>query len=92
VDIGLVASLHAGARPIDEALDPFSREKGRPPASAAIVIGPEGDLSKTELQLLMDSGFRPITLGNLILRCETAALAALTLAQHELRRRHGHAS
>ncbi len=92
VDIGLVASLHAGARPIDEALDQFSRENGRPPASAAIVIGPEGDLSNTELQQLLISGYQPFTLGDLVLRCETAALAALTLIQHELRRRQTRAS
>lgn len=86
-EFGLVASLHAGARPIDEAMDPFFRENGRPPASASIVIGPEGDLSNTELLQLLNSGYQPITLGNLVLRCETAALAALTLTQHELRRR-----
>lgn len=89
VEISLVASLHAGAVPIDQAIDPFFAQYKRSPSSAAIAIGPEGDFSKAELQQLVASGYHPVTLGSLILRCETAALAALTLVQHELRRRQG---
>ncbi len=54
-------------------------------ASAAsrlwILIGPEGGLSRSELGRADDAGFRRVGLGPGILRTETAALAACTLAQ-----------
>lgn len=44
-----------------------------------LLIGPEGDFSKREISLLLNSNAHPITLGDLRLRTETAALAGLTL-------------
>lgn len=41
-----------------------------------ILIGPEGDFSPKEIELALQSGFKPLTLGNTRLRTETAALAA----------------
>jgi 16S rRNA (uracil1498-N3)-methyltransferase len=41
-----------------------------------ILIGPEGDFSPTEIELALQSGFVPITLGESRLRTETAALQA----------------
>ena len=43
-----------------------------------IMIGPEGDFSKKEIELSADAGFSAITLGTARLRVETAALAAVT--------------
>lgn len=39
-----------------------------------IVIGPEGDFSRKEIEQSLEAGFVPITLGNSRLRTETAAL------------------
>ena len=50
----------------------------RPGADTLILIGPEGDFSPPEIRLALDSGFRPVTLGNNRLRTETAALYALS--------------
>jgi 16S rRNA (uracil1498-N3)-methyltransferase len=47
-------------------------------SSALVVIGPEGDLTPTEAQQLMEQGFKAISLGKARLRTETAALAACT--------------
>ncbi|MBS1745511.1 MAG: 16S rRNA (uracil(1498)-N(3))-methyltransferase [Bacteroidetes bacterium] len=47
-----------------------------------IVIGPEGDFSKYEIQLALQSGFIPVTLGNTRLRSETAGIVAVTLINH----------
>ncbi|MGL4994240.1 MAG: 16S rRNA (uracil(1498)-N(3))-methyltransferase [Bacteroidales bacterium] len=44
--------------------------------SATILIGPEGDFSEAEVELALESGFNPISLGNSRLRTETAALVA----------------
>ena len=41
-----------------------------------ILIGPEGDFSTTEIEIALQNGFVPITLGESRLRTETAALQA----------------
>lgn len=41
-----------------------------------ILIGPEGDFSPEEVQLAIENGYRPISLGSSRLRTETAAVAA----------------
>ncbi len=66
-------------------LDP---EASRPLASAlgdetqvAVLIGPEGGLTTTELDGAQHSGFVSVSLGPRVLRTETAAVAALTAIQ-----------
>jgi 16S rRNA (uracil1498-N3)-methyltransferase len=61
------------------------REFGKPPGAVTIVTGPEGDLTESELDQLTAAGTVPFTLGPLVLRGETAALAALAIVQHEMR-------
>jgi 16S rRNA (uracil1498-N3)-methyltransferase len=51
------------------------------PASVLLVVGPEGGWALDEISLFQDAGFMEIFLGCRILRSETAALAAVTLAQ-----------
>ena len=46
----------------------------------AIVIGPEGGMSESEVKALEEIGAKQITLGPRILRTETAAIAACTMA------------
>lgn len=41
-----------------------------------VLIGPEGDFDKEEIELAFDKNFIPVTLGNSRLRTETAALVA----------------
>jgi 16S rRNA (uracil1498-N3)-methyltransferase len=41
-----------------------------------ILIGPEGDFSVKEIQLALEKGYSPVTLGNTRLRTETAAIVA----------------
>lgn len=48
----------------------------------ALVIGPEGGLSRNEVAALSSLGAIPVTLGRLILRTETAGLAALAVLRH----------
>src|SRR6185312_11984664 len=49
--------------------------------NALILIGPEGDFSEPEIKQAIDKGFTPVSLGNLRLRSETAALTALMMLQ-----------
>ncbi len=49
-----------------------------------LVIGPEGGLTGDEVTAARDLGYLPASMGPLILRTETAAIAACTLAQQAL--------
>ena len=51
-----------------------------------VMIGPEGDFSPQEITLAAERHIMLATLGRLILRSETAALAALAIVQHGLER------
>lgn len=48
----------------------------------ALVIGPEGGLDRAEVDALAARGATPVTLGRLVLRTETAALAAVSVLRH----------
>lgn len=52
----------------------------RSQTSMLLAIGPEGGWTEDELQLFRDNGWSPATLGNTILRAETAAIAAVAIA------------
>lgn len=52
----------------------------------AIVIGPEGGMTSAEVKKMVALGARTVTAGDLILRTETAAIAALAIVSYELRR------
>lgn len=56
--------------------------------SGLLVIGPEGDFTPGELEQLVSAGARPVGLGDLRLRAETAAIALLAYVRLQL----GHSS
>ena len=60
------------------------KQSGRSvPATAALLIGPEGGLLESEIELAQKQGFKQLQLGPRILRTETAPVAALAaLAAH----------
>jgi len=65
-------------------LDPLSNNNIQslsPENNLQILIGPEGGLSATEIDIAKNNGFKGIKLGPRILRTETAALAAITSVQ-----------
>jgi len=43
-----------------------------------VITGPEGGFDETEINLFKEKNFPTITLGNLVLRAETAAITALS--------------
>lgn len=49
----------------------------------AILIGPEGGIDETEINLLKENGAKIVTLGNRILRTETVALNVLSIIMYE---------
>jgi 16S rRNA (uracil1498-N3)-methyltransferase len=51
------------------------------PETVAVMVGPEGGLSKDEVTAAIQAGFIPVTLGSRILRTETAGIALLAVLQ-----------
>ena len=49
-----------------------------PDKDITILIGPEGDFSRTEIENAYENGFLPVSLGQNRLRTETAAIVACT--------------
>ena len=52
-------------------------------ATMLFVIGPEGGLSDQEEQTLMDSGFQRVSLGDTVLRTETAGLFIMSAVRYQ---------
>jgi 16S rRNA (uracil1498-N3)-methyltransferase len=83
-DLPLVGSLLTDSRHPREHFKQFVSQHGRHPKTACIWVGPEGDFSPAEMDLLKTAGVLPITLGRLVLRCETAAIYCLSILNYEL--------
>ena len=49
--------------------------------SVLVLIGPEGDFSRSEVESAILSGAQPVTLGPLVMRSETAALYTLSVVR-----------
>lgn len=65
-------------KPLKSYLNEFSDIK-----NINIVIGPEGGFEQSEVDLAVECGFKVVSLGGRILRCETAPLAAISqIAYH----------
>jgi len=50
---------------------------------ATLLVGPEGGLSPEEQEQAVGAGFEQVRMGPRVLRTETAAIAALTILQHD---------
>lgn len=83
-DLKLIASLQPGAKSLKTVLAAFRTGQNRSPTKVLWLIGPEGDFTSAEMSLSKNCGFEPITLGPLVLRCETAAVYALSVLSYEL--------
>ena len=80
----LIGSLQSDAMHLKAVLADYEREHHARPASVLMCIGPEGDFTPAELNLARSNGCRPITLGPIILRVETAAIYCLSVLSYEL--------
>lgn len=80
LELGLVGSLEGDGRHPRH----WFQSLRAIPRRAVIWIGPEGDFTSAELDLIRSSGAHPITLGELVLRADTAAIYSLAVVRHEL--------
>jgi 16S rRNA (uracil1498-N3)-methyltransferase len=83
-DLKLIASLQPEAQRLRSVLERYHTDHHRDPKSILCVVGPEGDFAPSEMEQSKKFGFIPITLGPLVLRCETAAIYALSIVFYEL--------
>lgn len=83
-ELSLIATLQPDAKHPRVFLNEFAKEKGRKPKSIAMWVGPEGDFTPAEINAIRGAGALPITLGQLILRSETAAFYCLSVLNYEL--------
>ena len=72
-ELRLICSLGSGAQPIQTAI--ASSEKAAP---CVVAIGPEGDFTREEEQILASHGFVPVSLGDRTLRSELAVVTVLS--------------
>jgi 16S rRNA (uracil1498-N3)-methyltransferase len=79
-DMFMTCSLEPDTLPMREVLE-AARENH--PHTIAFLIGPEGDLTARERAAARNAGARMVSLGNQILRSETAALYVTSILQYE---------
>jgi 16S rRNA (uracil1498-N3)-methyltransferase len=84
----LVGSLVDSPEPLRGILRDWKNRSTTPTARIFVLIGPEGDFTATEYAAFREFGARPISLGPLVLRVETAAIATLAILQQALREEH----
>ena len=83
-DLRLIGSLQPDAIHLKNVLADYSSQHGDRPQTILMMVGPEGDFTPAELALAKTHGCRPITLGPIILRVETAAIYCLSVLSYEL--------
>jgi 16S rRNA (uracil1498-N3)-methyltransferase len=83
-DLQLIGSLQSDAVHFKKILADYEREHGDRPRTVLMLVGPEGDFTPAELSLARSHGCRPITLGPIILRVETASIYCLSVLSYEL--------
>jgi len=72
-DLPLVASLRPSAIPMRQVVETAPDAR-----SISLLIGPEGDFTDEELDLIEARGVCPISLGDLVLRSETVSIYSLS--------------
>jgi len=80
-DLMLIASLQPDAMHLKKLL---AENAGKTPKSVLVLVGPEGDFTPAEIALAKSHGCRPVTLGPIVLRTETAAIYCLSVLSYEL--------
>lgn len=76
-DLAMIAVLNDETVPMKTILSGF---KG---GNVAIAIGPEGDFTSDEVKDAKKANFRPVSLGKLVLKSDTAGLAAIAVLNYE---------
>jgi 16S rRNA (uracil1498-N3)-methyltransferase len=74
----IIASLAPGARLLRDVLHDHPETR-----AATLLVGPEGDFTAEETNAALAAGFLPVSLGDIVLRVETATLFCLSALRYE---------
>ncbi|MDQ8192271.1 16S rRNA (uracil(1498)-N(3))-methyltransferase [Roseibacillus persicicus] len=74
----VIASLAPGAVPVREHLESLPVTCSQ----VSFLVGPEGDFTSDEIAAAIDRGFHPVTLGDIVLRVETACMFLVSAARY----------
>lgn len=80
-DLKLLCSLNKNTKSIKKVL-----EKNKTCAKILLVVGPEGGFDSIEEEFLINNGFISVSLGNTVLRAETAPICAISMINYEFGR------
>lgn len=83
-DLMLIASLQPDSRRFRDVLAEFAAAMPSGTRRILVMVGPEGDFTPAELALAKGHGCRPVSLGPIVLRTETAALYCLSAISYAL--------
>jgi 16S rRNA (uracil1498-N3)-methyltransferase len=83
--VRLLLDEESSAPPILSVVDDLSSSRSVDD-SIALIAGPEGGWTEEEKSLLRTAGWRPCSLGQTVLRAETAAIAAISAVNAAWRR------
>lgn len=76
----VVAALDPRSKPLRDVLAGAEAGLG----SVRLLVGPEGDFSQKEYNEVIAGGFQPVSMGDIILRVETATLYGLSVLRYQL--------
>lgn len=79
VDLEVVAALDPRSKEMKEVLNQQDATQ-----AARLLVGPEGDFSQREYDTAIESGFQPVSLGEIVLRVETATLYCLSVMRYAI--------
>jgi RsmE family RNA methyltransferase len=83
----LAAEVYSTATRIlfyEKSQDLWQPDSEKMSGSVVLCVGPEGGWKEREVELAAKSGCKIAGLGSLILRAETAAIAAIVILQHHI--------
>lgn len=80
-DLKLLCSLNKNTENIKKVL-----EKNNKCVKILLVVGPEGGFEPSEEQYLLENGFLSVSLGENVLRAETAVVAGISMIKYEFMR------
>lgn len=83
-DIVLVAYENEEQNTLRTQIEELKKQNNKSKIKIGIIIGPEGGLEESDVEMLRENGAKIITLGKRILRTETVALNVLSIIMYEL--------
>lgn len=83
-DFRIIAAIDPQSKTLKEIMSSWGRENDQRPNSVSLLIGPEGDFTRSEVDSAITADFHPMSLGPIILRSETAAIYTVSVLTYEL--------